>query len=234
MADLRDLGLSDYEVRTYYGLLERGQATAQETADEADVPDGRIYDVLSSLAQYGLVHPCETRQPKTYTPVEPAIALNRLLEVKQTQLETTRQQYKTLVSEVADELATLDPVKRPCETATVCLEETPSLLTDQLATATQEVLLTIATPAPELLKSDPGEALTAAVQNGADISVLVHPDHALSDEEHEQLPAVDQRTLEIRVCDRVTTTAACLDGERLVIEGPHCVSAATRVPVDRF
>lgn len=222
MADLHDLELSDYEVRTYHGLLERSPATAQETAEQADVPEGRVYDVLSSLAQYGLVQSCETQQPKMYAPVEPAIALNRLLEAKQAQLETTRQQYETLVSEVADELATLDPVQHPCETATICLEETSSLLTDQLATATQEVLLTIATPAPEPLESDPAlcEALTAAIQNGADISMLVHPDHTLSDEEHEQSSAVDQRAFDIRVYDQVTTTVACLDRERLVMECP--------------
>lgn len=222
MADLRDLGLSDYEVRIYHGLLEQGQLTAQETAEEADVPDGRVYDVLDDLTQYGLVHPCETRQPKTYTPVEPPVALNRLLEAKQAQLETTRHQYETFVSEVADELDSVNPVQHPCETATVCLEETSHLLTDHLATATQEVLLTMATPTPEPLESVPDlcETLAAAGQNGADVSVLIHPDHALNERGYEQLPANNQEVLDIRAHNQVTTTVACLDREQLVMEGP--------------
>jgi sugar-specific transcriptional regulator TrmB len=222
MADLRDLGLSDYEVRTYYGLLERGPATAQETAEQANVPVGRIYDVLSSLAQDGLVQLCETGHPKTYEPVAPAVALNRLLEAKQAQLDTTRRQYEILVSEVADELASIDPVQHPCETTTICLEETSHLLTDQLATAAQEVLLTMSSLSPaESLESEPVvEALADAVQNGADVSLLVHPDHPLVDKGHDRMPAISQEAFDIQVCKMVTNTMACLDGERLVTESP--------------
>lgn len=245
MADLRDLGLSDYEVRTYHGLLERNPVTAQETAEQADVPVSRVYDVLNSLTQYGLVQPCETKRPKTYTPVEPAIALNRLLEAKQAQLETTRQQYETLVSEVADELASVDPVQHPYETATICLEETSHLLTDQLATATQEILLTIAPSAPSMPREgapDLCEALADAMQNGAEISLLVHPDCSL-DERPDRLPTVSQGTIDRRVCERVTKTVACLDGERLVTEYPSAfqqtagflvLDAARSAVVDRF
>lgn len=224
MATLRELGLSDYEVRTYHELLEKGgQATAQEITEQADVPDGRVYDVLNSLAQYGLVQPCEPRQPKTYTPVEPAIALNRLLEAKQAQLERTRQHYEDLVNEVADELTHIGSVQHLHETATISREEMARILTDHLATATQEVLLTIAAPSPtQLLEGEPGlyEALSDAIQSGADVSVLVHPEHALVEEGPGQMPAVGQRALDIRVCDQVTKTAACLDGETLVTECP--------------
>jgi sugar-specific transcriptional regulator TrmB len=222
MATLRDLGLSDYERRIYHGLLERAPATAQETAEQADVPEGRVYNVLSNLAQDGLVQLCETGHPKTYEPVAPAVALNCLLEAKQAELDTTRRQYETLVSEVADELASIDPVQHPCETATICLEETPHLLTDQLASATQEVLLTISAPSPaeSLEHESVVEALVDAAQNGADASVLIHPDHALVDEWHDRIPAVSQEAFDIRMCEMVTNMVACLDGERLVTESP--------------
>jgi sugar-specific transcriptional regulator TrmB len=244
MATLRDLGLSDYELRTYHALLERAPATAQETAEQADVPEGRVYNVLSNLAQDGLVQPCETGRPKTYESVAPAVALNRLLEAKQAELDTTRRQYETLVSEVADELASIDPVQHPCETATICLEETPYLLTDQLATATQEVLLTMAasSPAESLEHESVVEALADAAQNGADVSLLVHLDHALVDERHDRIPAVNQEAFDIRMCEKVTKTVACLDGERLVTESQSAfqqpsefllVDASPEV-VDRF
>jgi sugar-specific transcriptional regulator TrmB len=244
MATLRDLGLSEYELRTYHALLKRAPATAQETAEQADVPEGRVYNVLSNLAQDGLVQPCETGRPKTYESVAPAVALNRLLEAKQAQLDTTRQQYETLVSEVADELASIDPVQYPCETATICLEETPHLLMDQLTTATQEVLLTISSPSPaeSLEHKSVVEALADAAQNGADVSVLMHPDHALADKWHDRIPAVSQGAFNIRLCEMVSNTVACLDGERLVTESPSAfqqppgfllIDASPEV-VDRF
>jgi enoyl-CoA hydratase/3-hydroxyacyl-CoA dehydrogenase len=52
MAILRELGLSDYERRTYHGLLEKAPATAQETAEQADVPEGRIYNVFRNVERH--------------------------------------------------------------------------------------------------------------------------------------------------------------------------------------
>ncbi|MFB6219023.1 MAG: helix-turn-helix domain-containing protein, partial [Halobacteriaceae archaeon] len=46
MADLGDLGLSEYESRAYRALLRTGPATAEELSEESGVPMGRVYDVL--------------------------------------------------------------------------------------------------------------------------------------------------------------------------------------------
>ena len=77
MANLRDLGLSEYEARAYRSLLKTGPTTAKELSRVSDVPMGRIYDVLNSIEQYNLVRSQSASRPKKYVAVEPETALDR-------------------------------------------------------------------------------------------------------------------------------------------------------------
>jgi hypothetical protein len=84
-------------------------------------------------------------------------------------------------------------------------EKTPHLLTDQLATATQEILLTMTPSAPSVLQEGEPElceALADAMQNGADISLLVHPDCALG----------DKGPIDCRPAVREWSTDGCVSG----------------------
>lgn len=53
VATLEEEGFSPYQARAYVALLERGEASASDLADAADVPGPRIYDVLRDLADGG-------------------------------------------------------------------------------------------------------------------------------------------------------------------------------------
>jgi sugar-specific transcriptional regulator TrmB len=52
---LMDLGLSEYEAKTYIALLGRSPATAYETAKSSGVPTSKIYEVLEKMRVKGLV-----------------------------------------------------------------------------------------------------------------------------------------------------------------------------------
>ncbi len=80
-------GLSNYESRAYLTLLSKGIRTAREIADESKIPFGRIYDVLSSLEDKGLVDTQESR-PKKFVAKGPKIALNNLLTMKKGELQS--------------------------------------------------------------------------------------------------------------------------------------------------
>ncbi len=89
--ELEMLGLSNYESRAYLTLLLIGIRTAKEIASESKIPFGRVYDVLSSLEDKGLIDKQESR-PKKFVAKEPKIALNNLLKMKRAELQilTTR------------------------------------------------------------------------------------------------------------------------------------------------
>ncbi|MFX0086894.1 MAG: TrmB family transcriptional regulator, partial [Candidatus Hodarchaeota archaeon] len=85
--ELEIFGLSNYESRAYLTLLSSGISTAKGISSESKIPFGRIYDVLNSLEDRGLVDRQESR-PKKFVAKEPRIALNNLLTMKKIELES--------------------------------------------------------------------------------------------------------------------------------------------------
>lgn len=96
---LRPLGLSEYEVRVYLTLVKNGPANYRNVARGANVPTGKIYQVLSTLGAKGFVEVIQQR-PKIYRAFEPKIALRRRLK----QLE---EDFFELERKIRDELPTL-------------------------------------------------------------------------------------------------------------------------------
>jgi sugar-specific transcriptional regulator TrmB len=75
---LKQFNLNEYEAKTYVVLLRIGDAAASDIADAADVPQPRVYDVLRSLGQKGLVTKQPT-SPKQYSPNHARRSVEHLL-----------------------------------------------------------------------------------------------------------------------------------------------------------
>jgi sugar-specific transcriptional regulator TrmB len=89
MADsdgLVQLGLTSYESKAYLALMRRDSATAADVARLARVPRQRIYDVLATLVQKGLVSQ-RPGQPAKYSAVSPEFAVERLLLNRRQELD---------------------------------------------------------------------------------------------------------------------------------------------------
>ncbi len=73
-----ELGLTVYEARAYWGLVQRDVASVRELVQVTGLPKARAYDVLDRLVGRGLavLRPGETRQ---YAAVDPDIAMDRLI-----------------------------------------------------------------------------------------------------------------------------------------------------------
>ncbi len=76
---LTTLGLNRYEAAVYVSLLGRNHFTATEIATYAGVPRQRVYDVLDSLAAKGLCVERPGKRKRTYSAVDPSVALPTLL-----------------------------------------------------------------------------------------------------------------------------------------------------------
>jgi HTH-type transcriptional regulator, sugar sensing transcriptional regulator len=99
IARLTGLGLTSYEARAYVALTGRDSFTAAEVARLATLPRQRIYDVLSSLVQKGLV---STRPGEVvkYAAAEPALAMERLVETHRRQLAELEDDAAALINEL--------------------------------------------------------------------------------------------------------------------------------------
>lgn len=92
VSQLRELGLNTYEARAYLTLLGKESFTPTQVADYSGVPRQRIYDILSSLVDRGMVISRPSRRGTKYAAVAPKTALEVLLRTEQsrlTRLEST-------------------------------------------------------------------------------------------------------------------------------------------------
>ncbi|QZX99786.1 TrmB family transcriptional regulator [Halobaculum rubrum] len=234
MADLRDLGLSEYESRAYRSLLDIGPATAKELSESSGVPMGRVYDVLNSLERHRLARSQAASRPKKYLAVEPDAALDRLLEEKRRELDEQAEQYEAVVEELSTELDAGDPPDEQFWTAALGPEETADLLLERLSAADERVVMIAAAPASGLDIGAVGEAITeeleSALERGVAVSLL------LSEELPGQLPeGVGERYFD-RMADHpnfVVRTAPGLRGTfTLVDDAEVCMEVPSPVDPD--
>ena len=71
---LQDLGLTEYEMRTYVALLEHGAMTASRISEYANVPYSKIYEALGNLEKKGWIE-AEHSRPSKYYPKPPVEAV---------------------------------------------------------------------------------------------------------------------------------------------------------------
>jgi sugar-specific transcriptional regulator TrmB len=233
MASLRDLGLSEYELRAFRALLETGPTTAKELSRASEVPMGRIYDVLNSLETSNLVRSQTASRPKKYVAVEPETALDRLLADKKRELDEKASQYEAIVDDLADELETAEPVDEPFWTAALGEDETGELLVERLAAAEERIVVVASSPTYpfdlDAVGTRISDELAAATDRGVSVSVLLRP--AILDR---LPPAVGERyredlqghgSFEVRTTEDVTGTFELLDRSEVCIEVPHPLDA---------
>lgn len=137
---LSELGLSNYEARAYVALVRNGAMTADEVAEEADVPRGRVYDVLNSLVDRSLVRADDGR-PRTYVHVEPDAAIDRLLERRVDELEERRSNYERTASAAEDALSGLtdDEARDGFATSALHEEAAQDLLLERFAAVDESI-----------------------------------------------------------------------------------------------
>lgn len=229
MADLRDLGLSEYEACVYRALLETGPTTAKQLSDVSDVPMGRIYDVLSSIEQQGLVRSQAASRPKKFAAVEPETALDRLLDRRKEELHRKAEQYEETADTLAGELDTNRTVDERFWTAAVGPDDAFDLLIERLAAADERLVMVAATHTAKFDLDTVGErtaeALEAAVERGVDVSVLMTPDLVrqlpASVGEHYQAELAGEENFAVRTSENVRGTFNLVDEAEVCIEVPH-------------
>ena len=229
MATLRDLGLSEYEARSYRSLLETGPTTAKELSRASDVPMGRIYDVLNGLETKGLVRSQTAGRPKKYVAVESEAALDNLLAERTAELEQQISQYESIVDELADELDGSEPVEETFWTASVGSEAALDLLVERVRAADERVVMVAGAPAQGFDIDEVGARVTAALEEalerGVRVSVLLTPEmvdslpEAVGDRYRESLQP--HENFETRTNADVTGTFEIVDDSEVCIEVPH-------------
>jgi sugar-specific transcriptional regulator TrmB len=96
---LKDLGLTQYEIKAYISLLARGPMPANLISRESEVPYSKIYEVLGGLEKKGWIEVDHDR-PAKYYPKSPSMAV----EIMKTKVESDLKRHE---SQVVEELQPL-------------------------------------------------------------------------------------------------------------------------------
>lgn len=194
--DLVGLGLSRYEARAYVSLFRRGPETAERIATAAEVPKGRIYDVLNSLSERSLVRSDEGR-PKTYSAVESTQAVDRLLETRIGELDERRTGYERTADALKRSLASLEPDENDTGFSTSAFHHDAALdlLVDRFEAAEDSILIA-ADEATDRSEADDeiADLLRRQLAEGVEVRLLVA-------ETIEWDENVDGKEFEVRITD---------------------------------
>lgn len=77
IANLKKIGLNEYEARAYASLVGLHEATAREILEAGGIPQGRVYDVLKELAKRGYIE-IQEGNPTYYRAIDPAEVIRNL------------------------------------------------------------------------------------------------------------------------------------------------------------
>jgi sugar-specific transcriptional regulator TrmB len=179
---LRKLGLTGYEAQAFITLLKLGDAEANEIANRAKIPIGRIYSVLSNLEDMRLIYAQDTR-PRRYECAEPSTALERLSKNKQEELKHACEEVEMLTIDLASELSGVRAKKSAKTFWTVAIgDKSQELVQECILGAQKEILFFMASrKSSERLKKkfriekypEIINAISEALEKGTEVKVIL-------------------------------------------------------------
>lgn len=222
--DLKGFGLSSYEASAYAVLLRLGSADASLVAHKAGIPFGRVYDVLNSLVDRGLLTLHEGR-PKQYRAVQPRVAMSILLAQRKRELDDRYADLTRLASDLEKRLS--PKVKKDPSSfysASVGEEESRAFLIEKLAEASQSMDVNLEVPSYQSQDKDLFDALVAAVERGVRTRILLREadiptilDSPLNEViARTMIPHLGKR-LHVRVITGEVVPFAVVDGEKAIV-----------------
>ncbi|WP_159077023.1 TrmB family transcriptional regulator [Halococcoides cellulosivorans] len=160
-AVLEDAGLSQYQAEAYVTVLEHGSATATDVANDSEVPDPRIYDVLRDLEQQGYVetYQQDSLRVRAFSPER----IRSDLRDRATQFESAADEIDRRWEEPSVESHSVNFVKRE----QTVLDHAEAAIDDA------ECQVMVAASADQIDHLD--RALGAAVDRGVYVMVVVSP-----------------------------------------------------------
>lgn len=105
---LRDIGLTDTEIKIYLSLLSIGTTSAGRIIEETGLYRKNLYDALNKLIEKGLVTYVIEKKIKYFQPKDPDNLL-RYLEVKRNQISEKESELKKEIPILKQKFSTLTP-----------------------------------------------------------------------------------------------------------------------------
>ncbi|MHB8586767.1 MAG: TrmB family transcriptional regulator [Thermoplasmatota archaeon] len=222
--ELRSFGLSGYEARAYTASLGLDAAEASDIAKRANVPTGRIYDILNSLVEKRLLI-VQGGRPKRYVAAPPSEALAHLLSLRRREFD---EEYEGLTRAATELERRMLPKKReassPFYRVMIGEQESRAFLAEKAHEARREIVLTLQFERYMPIDESVFSAYADAVARGVSVRALVRDEDIprLLDSPYNDLiartilPALGEG-IDVRIVDRDQTPFAVVDQEKALV-----------------
>ena len=101
-AELKELGLTDNEIKVYLALLENGILNPTKLAEKTGMHRSYIYDTVERLLERGVINTVLVDNKKSYQPVDPKV-LREIFELKLRQLDSVLPKLSGLYTATKEE-----------------------------------------------------------------------------------------------------------------------------------
>jgi len=228
---LEEFGLSKYEINALLTILSKGESYARELATETEIPFGRIYDVMNSLQEKGLVE-IQRSRPMKFISKDPKTIISNLITKKESELDRLKTDAVTLEQEITRIYKRISEEKLFWRTEVG--HESVNLFYDKLGEAKTEMLMYIDFYSMLMYSSSKSiqksiqiminaiQLFSKMVKKQVKIQLLLGTSNIQEVEEKVFLPiAPFLRQLEeikIRLTPVLTTSFAIIDQEKVILK----------------
>ena len=173
---LQDIGLNAYEAAAYLSLLKFGVSEANVVCRDAEVPYGKVYTVLESLAGKGFVE-IQFSRPKKFRAIDPDMALDFFFEKRKAEFEKEIEVLKSFIEEAKHSLKAVQAQKRKDEifwTTAITESEIKKFATSIYGEVKKSVYIIPPTFGIPIISSLLPEVLKA-IDRGVKIKLMISP-----------------------------------------------------------
>jgi sugar-specific transcriptional regulator TrmB len=178
---LQDIGLTEYQSRAYVAAVSLGTATPGELADESEVPQARIYDVIEDLSEQGFVEEQIQDDTKVVSAPDPGVVLE---EFKDRHVD----EFNTTVQSAISDLSRM--YQRETNTggfvSMVSLEKSARR---HIRRAIDDADWWLSLSLPQATYDAVADEVTTAIDRGVTVRLVVHDDIDATGEQERSLPA---------------------------------------------
>ena len=93
---LKTMGFTEYEAKSYVSLVKQGTVTAYQVSKDSGIPRARIYDILKTLVEKGIVLKEEKTNGAEYSPLPVDVFLERAQSTWETNYQSLSRKLKQL------------------------------------------------------------------------------------------------------------------------------------------
>ena len=111
IAQLKELGLTEYEAKAYTALVQNSHVSAYQVSKNSGIPRARIYDILNGLVEKGFVLKEETADQTTYSSIPVEMFLQQV-----------QQRWQSNFTSISDQLEKLETKEQETEPKVLMLK----------------------------------------------------------------------------------------------------------------